>query len=102
MYRVHNRHHSDVPPGAVYIGRGTPWGNMYTHLPNVPNTTQVETTEEAIEMFVKYIDEHPEFRKKIEDELKDKDLVCSCYPRPCHGYPLFLIANWKEHDAEDD
>ena len=29
MRRLFNRHHKDAPDGAVYIGRGTPWGNPY-------------------------------------------------------------------------
>ena len=27
--RVYNKHHGDAPPGAIYIGRGSPWGNRF-------------------------------------------------------------------------
>ena len=27
--RVHNRHHHSAPSGAVYVGRGTKWGNSF-------------------------------------------------------------------------
>lgn len=29
MPRVYNKHHGDAPPGAVYIGRPTKWGNPF-------------------------------------------------------------------------
>jgi hypothetical protein len=28
MCRVLNKHHAGVPVGAVYIGRGSKWGNL--------------------------------------------------------------------------
>ena len=28
MCRVLNKHHAGVPAGAVYIGRGSKWGNL--------------------------------------------------------------------------
>lgn len=27
--RVLNKHRDGIPPGAVYVGRGSPWGNPY-------------------------------------------------------------------------
>ena len=27
--RVYNKPHGDAPPGAIYIGRGSPWGNRF-------------------------------------------------------------------------
>ncbi len=29
MCRVLNKHHAGVPAGAVYIGRGSKWGNPF-------------------------------------------------------------------------
>ncbi|WP_348984205.1 DUF4326 domain-containing protein, partial [Mesorhizobium mediterraneum] len=29
MCRVRNKHHAGVPRGAVYIGRGSKWGNPF-------------------------------------------------------------------------
>ena len=33
MCRVLNKHHAGVPAGAVYIGRGSKWGNPFRHRP---------------------------------------------------------------------
>jgi hypothetical protein len=33
MCRVLNKHHSGVPAGAVYIGRGSKWGNSIPDRP---------------------------------------------------------------------
>jgi hypothetical protein len=74
----------------VYIGRGSPFGNPYTHLSlqNTQAQVQVKSREEAIEKYREY------FYKKIEDpeflddilRLKDKVLGCYCAPKSCHGH----------------
>jgi hypothetical protein len=74
----------------VYIGRGSPFGNPYTHLSlqNTKAQVQVKSREEAIEKYREY------FYKKIEDpeflddilRLKDKVLGCYCAPKSCHGH----------------
>lgn len=72
----------------VYIGRGSKWGNPFTHLP-VGNTLaqhQVATREQAIEAYRlwitigegKYLLNHLE-------ELRGKRLGCYCKPLSCHG-----------------
>jgi hypothetical protein len=35
MCSVLNKHHAGVPPGAVYIGRGSKWGNLRSYGPRV-------------------------------------------------------------------
>lgn len=27
--RVYNKHHSNAPADAIYVGRGSPWGNRF-------------------------------------------------------------------------
>lgn len=49
--RVWNKHHKNAPADAVYIGRGSPWGNPFSHMPNSKAKSIVATREEAIELF---------------------------------------------------
>ena len=91
--KVYNRHHKDVPTDAVYIGRGTPWGNHYSHQYSGPGIIKVTTREIAIESFEEDLQNNPRFKQQIKDMLKGKDLVCSCAPLPCHGDVLLRIAN---------
>ena len=92
MPKVYNRHHKNVPKDAVYIGRGTPWGNPFSHL-SLPGTEHVETRGDAVERFAELVEENTAFRQQIKTILKDKDLLCSCAPLPCHGDVLLKIAN---------
>ena len=78
--KVHNKYHKTAPKDAVYIGRGSMYGNPYV-------IGEHGTREEVIDMY----------RKDLEDCLDDpttqeallaldgKDLVCFCAPLPCHG-----------------
>lgn len=74
----------------VYIGRGSIFGNPYTHL-NLAKTKaefQVSTREEAIEKYKKYFYEKIEsdiFFKNEILKLKGKILGCYCCPKSCHG-----------------
>lgn len=52
MPKVFNKHHKNAPKNAVYIGRGSIWGNPYTHLDSkYPDTIKVSSREEAIKAF---------------------------------------------------
>lgn len=86
MNRVHNKYHGTAPPGAVYIGRGSSFGN--------PFVIGVDgTRDEVIEKYRFYLCNNPELVSKIKLELRGKDLVCYCKPARCHGDTLLEIAN---------
>ena len=98
MPKVYNRHHKDAPIDAVYIGRGTPWGNPFTTLTVTDHrgpeeVTVVGTREEAVRRFEGLVEGNPAFKRQIKDMLKGKDLLCSCAPKLCHGDVLLRIAN---------
>lgn len=86
MPKVYNRHHGDAPPDAVYIGRGTIWGNPFI-------IGEDGDRDNVIQLYRKRIFFKEGFEEKIQAELKGKDLVCYCAPLPCHGDVLLEIAN---------
>lgn len=69
----------------TYIGRGTIFGNPY-HLHSERNRDKV------IADYEKYVLNCPKVLKAI-SELPDKDLVCHCKPRKCHGDVILDIRN---------
>jgi len=95
MPKVYNRHHKDAPPGAIYIGRGTLWGNPYSHI-YAKDVIMVGSREQSIDFFIESVNANPAFRKQVKDMLKGKDLLCSCAPLACHGDVLLEIANGGE------
>lgn len=97
--RVWNRKIEKPPAGAVYVGRGTPWGNPWSHLEGtVPTEFLVESRGEALRKFSEHLEENPELVERIGKELLGRDLVCSCVPLPCHGQILLRIANGPSVD----
>lgn len=81
-----NKALDSIPKGAVYIGRGTPWGNPYL-IGRDGNRLDV------IQKYEQLLESDPELVAKIKAELKGKTLVCWCHPLPCHGHLLLRIAN---------
>ena len=80
----------------VYIGRGSTFGNPFTHMP-IQNTlaqVQVVSREEAIEKYKEYfyakIEDDPEF---LDDILRLKDVTLGCYCRPAKGFQGKLLCH---------
>ena len=86
MPKLLNRHHPNLPKDAVHIGRHTAFGNPYRH-------PKDGTRKQVIEKFALWLATQPELIERIRTELSGKDLVCSCWPLPCHGDLLLKIAN---------
>jgi len=70
---MYNRHHGDAPTDAVYIGRGTPWGNPY-------KVGEHGVRGECVDLFEQHV-----LPSLDVEPLRGKALVCSCYPSRCHG-----------------
>ena len=80
----------------VYIGRGSIWGNPYTHLDGPTQAKfSVPTREDAIDAYEGWLRSQPDLMAKI-PTLKDKVLGCYCKPQACHGDILARLA-----DADD-
>jgi len=80
----------------VFIGRGSPWGNPFTHLP-VSRTKaqfQVSTEQESMTRYEAWLRERLAKEPKLRQELLKLDgheLVCYCKPRSCHGDILIKL-----------
>lgn len=76
----------------VYIGRGrgSPWGNPYSHRAGTLAKYVVLTPGEAITRYEAYLRNTPELLARLH-ELKGKRLGCWCKPNPCHGDVLVKL-----------
>lgn len=81
MPKVHNKYHNTAPKDAVYIGRGSPWGNPFV-------IGKDGSREEVIEKFRIFT-----LPKLDLEPLRGKDLICFCSPKACHGDILLKEAN---------
>lgn len=75
--KVLNIRKEGVREGAVYIGRGSQWGNPFV-------IGRDGTREEVIEKYSTWIRAGSFLLERL-SVLKGKDLVCFCAPLPCHG-----------------
>ena len=89
-------------PFDVYIGRGSEWGNDWSHLPGTKAKHVVATRDEAIECYRRHLWERiaSEGTPLIEKlaELHGKTLGCYCAPKPCHGDVLAAAAEWATRE----
>lgn len=79
-----------MPPGTIYVGRPTRWGNHFEVGPGC-------TAEEAAALFRRSAEAtfavSPEYRESLE-ALRGKDLACWCkIGQPCHADVLLDLAN---------
>ena len=87
---VLNKHKSGIPAGAVYIGRGSKWGNPYV-------IGKDGDRNEVCEKHHQYLWDQVQSGEITIAELAaldGKDLVCFCAPQRCHGDTLVLAAQW--------
>jgi hypothetical protein len=79
--KVWNKRDPNRPRDAVYVGRGTPWGNPF-----------VMFTERQRNMVC------DDFEREVlptldVSALRGKDLVCWCAPKRCHADGILRKAN---------
>lgn len=84
----------------VYIGRGSKWGNPYSHKEGTSAAWVVETREDAIRLYEEWLRAQPALLAAVKTELKDKTLGCWCKPLACHGDVLLKIANEEEEHVK--
>lgn len=92
---VVNKYDSDFD---VYIGRGSKWGNEYTHLKDKKTKAKfvVASRGEAIAAYREWITDG-DGKHLLDDlhELRGKRLGCTCKPRACHGDVLVSLIQDK-------
>lgn len=86
MPKVHNKYKNTAPPDAVYVGRGSPFGNPF--MMGVDGGRN-----EVCDKFEAKVEADEILKQRIKTELKGKDLICFCAPKRCHGDYLIRIAN---------
>ena len=85
---VLNKHHGNIPPGAVYIGRGSMWGNPFIIGKDGDRSQVCDKHEQYLaELILK-----GEIAARELAPLHGKDLVCFCAPARCHGHTLEKFA----------
>jgi len=79
--RVYNKYHGDAPSGAVYCGRGSPYGNPFV-------VGKDGTRDEVCDRF------EAEVLPTLDvSALRGKNLICFCKPKRCHCDAMLLKAN---------
>lgn len=91
--RVININDKTDAPDEVYIGRGSVWGNQFSHRPSVFTTTiRVASREESIAKYEEWLMSRPDILATL-PQLQGKTLVCFCKPKACHGDILARLAD---------
>lgn len=84
MPQVFNKR-TGAPQGAVYVGRGTKWGNPW-------HIGRDGTRARVVQRYREWAEQEPQ-ASQIRAELRGKDLVCWCRPLLCRADVLLEIAN---------
>lgn len=86
----------------IYIGRGSVWGNPFSHLPKSTAKWKVANREEAIDRYREYILTRPDLLARL-GELRGQILGCWCKPKSCHGDILveLIQALYDGNDNEE-
>ena len=103
MCRVVNKNHMSVnmlDEDIVYIGRGSVWGNPFSHKPGTKALHRVKTVEMAIECYRQNLwarIQSGDVTLEMLRELDGKRLACYCAPNPCHGNVIVSAVNWAKN-----
>lgn len=82
-----------MPGGAVYVGRGSRWGNPYRVSAAVPASESVEMFRDLLARAPRAVDGGTVYMD-IKRALHGKDLACWCpLDQPCHADVLIEVAN---------
>ena len=90
MCKVLNKRVAGIPEGAIYIGRGSAWGNPFRIGPDGDRAAVIAKQEAWLR------GQHHLLRAL--PSLRGMDLVCFCAPARCHGDLLLRLANGSRED----
>lgn len=94
---VLNKHRDRIPPGAIYIGRGSRWGNPYVI---GKHGNRDEVCDQHEEYLASQIDSGTVSLNDLA-QLHGKNLVCFCTPARCHGHTLEHAAAWAYNQLKE-
>lgn len=86
MPKVHNKYHQTAGADAVYIGRGSVYGNPFV-------IGKDGDRDEVCDKYEQYLLNNPQLLQTVKTNLKGRDVICFCAPKRCHGDTLVRIAN---------
>jgi hypothetical protein len=75
----------------VYVGRPSPWGNPFSHLPGTLAQFRVATRAAAIRSYRRWLRTQPQLLAAL-PTLRGKVLGCWCAPQACHAEVLARLA----------
>lgn len=81
----------------VYIGRGSVWGNDWSHLPETKAKFKVDTRDDAIVEYKNHLWKQMRegvITKDMLRSLSGKRLGCFCKPQSCHGDVIAKAVSW--------
>lgn len=88
-------------PYDVYIGRGSKWGNPYSHKDGTKAEFIVKNREEAIAAYREFLWNsicNGTITKDQLLELDGKVLGCFCKPQACHGDVIVKAIEWIKEE----
>jgi hypothetical protein len=88
--KVYNKRDKNCSKDAVYVGRPSKWGNPFKI--GIVDGRMIDR-EAVINLFRQYAIAKLKIEPHWLDELRGKDLVCWCSPKPCHADILLELAN---------
>ncbi len=83
--QIFNKHHENVPENAIYVGRGSKWGNPFV-------IGRDGTREDVVEKYCHWVLDQPDLMAALH-ELRGGNLLCFCSPKLCHAMILWELAN---------
>lgn len=75
-----------IPEGAVDIRRPSIYGNPFP-------IDKEHSRETQVDVYENWVYTQPWLLKAIKENLRGKDVVCTCAPLRCHGDIIVKIAN---------
>ena len=89
-----------MPEGAVYVGRGTRWGNPFRVGKTQMHDIRDATAQECVDLYREWVTAPQGTVAEIREHLRGRDLACWCPLEdehgnrvPCHADVLLEIAN---------
>lgn len=90
-----------IPEGAVYIGRAMPKlglaGSIFANPNRLHDTKNDEERAANLKLYRGHLWDMLQAGKIKEEDLlrlENKNVVCFCAPKPCHGNVVLDAVNW--------